>query len=158
SCFPTLEEAFPHLDAVVIATPPSTHARLGLSAIAAGKHVLIEKPLATNASDARKLIHAAERSSVTLMVGHTFEYNAAVWKLRELVQSQELGEIYYIDSARLSLGLYQNDVSVIYDLAPHDVSIVSHVLGDQPVAVEAWASRHAHSRLEDVAFLRLHYR
>ena len=91
------------------------------------------------------------------MVGHTFEYNPAVWKLRELVQSRELGDVYYLDSARLNLGLYQNDVNVILDLAPHDVSIINHVLGRKPVAVQAWASRHAHQHFEDVAYLRLFY-
>jgi predicted dehydrogenase len=91
------------------------------------------------------------------MVGHTFEYNPAVWKLRELIQGQSLGEIYYLDSARLNLGLYQSDVNVILDLAPHDVSIINHVLGETPRAVQAWASRHAHPRFEDVAYLRLFY-
>jgi predicted dehydrogenase len=128
-----------------------------LEAIAAGKHVLVEKPLATTAREARRLIDAAERAGVVLMVGHTFEYNPAVWKLRELVRQRVLGEVYYLDSARLNLGLYQNDVNVIFDLAPHDVSIINHVLGVQPIAVQAWASRHAHDRFEDVAYLRLIY-
>ncbi|MFN2518925.1 MAG: Gfo/Idh/MocA family protein, partial [Jatrophihabitantaceae bacterium] len=88
---------------------------------------------------------------------HTFEYNPAVWKLRELVHNKVLGEVYYLDSARLNLGLYQNDVNVILDLAPHDVSIINYVLGEPPVAVQAWASRHAHPRFEDVAYLRLLY-
>jgi predicted dehydrogenase len=91
------------------------------------------------------------------MVGHTFEYNPAVRKLRELVQGQQLGELFYVDSARLNLGLYQNDVNVIIDLAPHDISIINHVLGRTPVAVQAWAARHAHRRFEDVAYLRLFY-
>lgn len=156
-CFPTLDSALPHVDAVIIATPPSTHAHLALAAVSAGKHVLIEKPFATNTSDARRVIAAADAASAVIMAGHTFEYNAAVWKFRELIQNHELGDIYYIDSARLSLGLYQSDVNVIYDLAPHDISIINHVLGREPVAVEAWASRHAHADFEDVAFLRLHY-
>jgi predicted dehydrogenase len=80
-----------------------------------------------------------------------------VWKLRELVRSQEFGELYYLDSARLNLGLYQSDVNVIFDLAPHDVSIINHVLGTPPVAVQVWASRHAHPRYEDVAYMRLFY-
>jgi predicted dehydrogenase len=94
---------------------------------------------------------------VVLMAGHTFEYNPAVRKLRELEQGGELGEVYYIDTARLNLGLYQNDVNVILDLAPHDISIINHVLGRAPVAAQAWASRHAHHRFEDVAYLRLFY-
>jgi predicted dehydrogenase len=154
----TLDEALDLVDAVVIATPPATHARLGHQAISAGKHVLIEKPLATSASEARDLIAGAEAAGVTLMVGHTFEYNAAVWELRHLVHSRELGRVYYIDAARLNLGLYQPDVNVIWDLAPHDVSILNFVLGDVPDTVEAWGARHAHSTLEDVAYLRLSYR
>jgi predicted dehydrogenase len=155
--FSTLRAALPHVDAVVVATPPSTHVAVALQAIAAGKHVLVEKPLAPTSGGARQLISAAARAGVILMVGHTFEYNPAVWKLRELVRNRVLGEVYYLDSARLNLGLYQNDVNVIFDLAPHDVSIINHVLGETPAAVQAWASRHAHPRFEDVAYLRLFY-
>jgi predicted dehydrogenase len=155
--FTTLREALPHIDAAVIATPPTTHVPVALEAMQAGKHVLIEKPLATTSAGARQLIVAADAAGVTMMVGHTFEYNAAVWKLRELIHGQSLGEIYYLDSARLNLGLYQSDVNVILDLAPHDISIINHVLGEAPRAVQAWASRHAHPRFEDVAYLRLFY-
>ena len=152
-----LRSALPDVDAVVVATPPSTHVPVAMEAIEAGKHVLVEKPLAATAAGARLLLRAASDASVVLMVGHTFEYNPAVSKLRELVNSQELGELYYIDSARLNLGLYQSDVNVIFDLAPHDVSIINNVLGRKPVAVQAWAARHAHRRFEDVAYLRLFY-
>jgi predicted dehydrogenase len=155
--FATLAQALPHVDAVIVATPPSTHVATALDAIEAGKHVLVEKPLALDSASARKLVAAAEDAGVILMVGHTFEYNPAVRKLREIVRNHELGEPYYIDSARLNLGLYQHDVNVILDLAPHDVSIINHVLGRKPVAVQAWASRHAHRRFEDVAYLRLFY-
>jgi predicted dehydrogenase len=155
--FESLRAALPHVDAVVVATPPSSHVAVALQAIDAGKHVLVEKPLAPSTAGARQLISAAARAGVILMAGHTFEYNPAVWKLRELVHSRVLGEVYYLDSARLNLGLYQNDVNVILDLAPHDVSIINHVLGETPVAVQAWASRHAHPRFEDVAYLRLFY-
>jgi predicted dehydrogenase len=157
SCHSALETALDHVDAVVVATPPSTHVALALAAIEAGKHVMVEKPLALTAKDARTLVSAAAEAGVILMVGHTFEYNPAVQKLAQLVRTQELGELYYLDSARLNLGLYQNDVNVIFDLAPHDVSIANFVLGRKPVAVQAWASRHAHRRLEDVAYLRLYY-
>ena len=152
-----LRSALPQVDAVVVAAPPSTHVPIALQAIEAGKHVLVEKPLAPTSSGARRLIDAAADAGVILMVGHTFEYNPAVRKLRQLVSSQELGDLYYIDSARLNLGLYQSDVNVIFDLAPHDVSIINHVLGRKPVAVQAWAARHAHRRFEDVAYLRLFY-
>jgi predicted dehydrogenase len=152
-----LAPALDHVDAVVVATPPSMHVPVALQAIEAGKHVLVEKPLAPTSAGARRLESAASAAGVVLMVGHTFEYNPAVRKLRELVQGGELGEVYYIDSARLNLGLYQTDVNVILDLAPHDISIINHVLGRKPVAAQAWASRHAHRRFEDVAYLRLFY-
>ena len=155
--FTSLQAALPYIDALIIATPPATHVPLGLEAIRAGKHVLIEKPLATTAAGARELIAAAETAGVTLMVGHTFEYNGAVWMLRELVQTQELGELYYIDSSRLNLGLYQTDVNVIFDLAPHDISITNHVLGSTPTSVQAWGSHHVDPVFEDVAFLQLSY-
>lgn len=155
--FSTLAEALPHIDAVVVATPPSTHVPIALRALEAGKHVLVEKPLAPHSAGARALINAASMAGVRLMVGHTFEYNPAVWKLRELVRARELGELYYLDSARLNLGLYQSDVNVILDLAPHDVSIINHVLGVKPIAVQAWGSRHIDPRFEDVAYLRLFY-
>jgi len=156
-CYPALGPALNHVDAVVVATPPSTHVPLALAAIRAGKHVLVEKPLAPTSAGARALVAAAAEAGVLLMVAHTFEYNPAVRRLAEAVRSKELGDLYYLDSARLNLGLYQNDVNVILDLAPHDVSIINYVLGRKPVAVHAWASRHAHRRLEDVAYLRLYY-
>jgi predicted dehydrogenase len=155
-CFSSLEEALPHVDAVVIATPPSTHVALACEAMSAGKHVLVEKPLATTVADAEFLVAAADSAGVVLMVGHTFEYNSAVWKLRELVSSGELGELYYLDSARLNLGLCQSDVDVIFDLAPHDVSIINYVLNSTPSSVQAWGAKHAHG-LADVAYLRLDY-
>jgi predicted dehydrogenase len=155
--FTSLEAALPHLDAVVIATPPATHVPLGLAAIRAGKHVLIEKPLATTSAGAQELIQAAKEAGVTLMVGHTFEYNGAVWMLRELVQSRELGDLYYLDSSRLNLGLYQSDVNVIFDLAPHDISVANHVLGATPTSVRAWGARHIDPAFEDVAHLQLGY-
>ncbi len=156
-CFTQLADALPLADAVVVATPPSTHVPIAMEVIGAGKHVLVEKPLAPAVAGARSVIDAASRAGVVLMVGHTFEYHPAVRKLCELVQRGELGEMYYLDSARLNLGLYQDDVNVIWDLAPHDVSIINHVTGRRPVAVQAWAARHAHQRLEDVAYLRLFY-
>jgi predicted dehydrogenase len=155
--FADLAEALPSVDAAVIATPPSSHAALGLQAIAAGKHVLVEKPLAVTATEARALMEAAEAAGVVLMSGHTFEHNAAVHKLRELVRSGDLGRIYYLDCARLNLGLYQSDVNVIVDLAPHDISIANFVLGSRPATVTAWGSRHVHPAHEDVAHLRLDY-
>jgi predicted dehydrogenase len=155
--FLTLESALPAIDALVVATPPTTHATLALKAIRAGKHVLVEKPLATSYAAGELLVHAAGEQGVRLMVGQTFEYNSAVWKLSDLVLSGELGQLYYIDSARLNLGLYQPDVNVITDLAPHDVSIVNLLMGRLPTTVQAWGSRHAHHRFEDVAYVRMSY-
>ncbi len=155
--YPSLDAALDAVDAVVVATPPTTHAGIASQAIAAGKHVLVEKPLATNSADAQLLVDAASDAGVVLMVGHTFEFNPAVRRLRETVRSGELGDIYYLDAARLNLGLYQSDVNVIWDLAPHDVSLANYVLDDVPTKVTAWGSAHAHARLEDVAMLRLEY-
>jgi predicted dehydrogenase len=157
TAYPDLESALPHVDAVVIATPPGSHAPLALQAIAAGKHVLIEKPMATTAEAALTIMAAATAAGVVLMPGHTFEHNAAVHKLRELVQGGQLGRLYYLDSARLNLGLYQSDVNVIFDLAPHDISISNFVLGSLPTTVTVWGSRHVHPEHEDVAYVRLDY-
>jgi predicted dehydrogenase len=155
--FANIEDALPHVDAVIIATPPASHARLGQKAIAAGKHVLIEKPLATTAEAARALVDAAEAVGIVLMPGHTFEHNAAVHKLRDLVRDGEIGRPFYLDCARLNLGLYQTDVNVILDLAPHDISISNFVFGSLPTTVTAWGSRYVHPQHEDVAYLRLDY-
>jgi predicted dehydrogenase len=157
TCARSLDEVVDDLDAVVVATPPRTHTELASIAIESGTAVLVEKPLATSTLDARALVREAEDRRVPLMVGHTFEHNAAVWKLRELVENDELGRIYYVDSARLNLGLYQSDVNVVWDLAPHDISIFNYLLRARPTWVQAWASRHAHHFLEDVAYLRLYY-
>jgi predicted dehydrogenase len=157
AAFPDLESALPHIDAVIIATPPSTHASLACAAMEAGKHVLVEKPFATNVLDGQRMCALAEERGVVLMVGHTFEYHSAVWALREMVTSGDLGELYYLDTSRLNLGLYQHDVNVLLDLAPHDISILNYVLGSTPTSVECWGSRHAHRRLEDIAYLRVCY-
>jgi predicted dehydrogenase len=125
----------PRVEAVAIATPPRTHHALVGRALAAGKHVLVEKPLATNSVNARELVDAAERDGLVLMPGHTFLYSPAVNKVRELVTSGELGEIYFITSSRMNLGMYQSD-GVVCDLAPHDMSILLYWL-EQPISVVA---------------------
>ncbi len=153
----SLGEVLPAVDAVVVATPPRTHARLAQQALEAGRHVLVEKPLTTDVRDAEVLVETAQRRGVTLMVGHTFEYNAAVRKLRELVRSGTLGRILYVDTARLSLGRYQSDVNVIWDLAPHDVSIVSYVLDELPSSTAVWAHSHISNQHADVAYVRLDF-
>jgi predicted dehydrogenase len=128
-----------------------------MQALKHGKHVLVEKPLATSVAQAEDLVAVAGESDVQLMVGHTFEYNAAVRQLREIIQSGQLGRVLYIDSARLSLGLYQRDVNVIWDLAPHDISITSYLLDELPVATSVWAQRNVGPLQEDVAYLRLEF-
>ncbi|MBN1091274.1 Gfo/Idh/MocA family oxidoreductase [Blastococcus sp. TML/M2B] len=153
----SLDEVLDTVDAVVIATPPATHAALALRALEAGKHVLVEKPMATSVEDAELLVKTAARQGARLMVGHTFEYNAAVWKLRDLVRSGELGKILYVDTARLSLGRYQSDVNVIWDLAPHDISIVSFILDEVPSCTTVWAHSHISRQHADVAYLRFDF-
>ncbi|MCV2490670.1 Gfo/Idh/MocA family oxidoreductase [Geodermatophilus sp. YIM 151500] len=154
---PTLEDVLHDVDAVVVATPPGTHAAIARCALEARKHVLVEKPLATSVEDAEMLVEIAADQGVHLMVGHTFEYNAAVWKLRELVRTGALGRILYIDAARLSLGRYQSDVNVIWDLAPHDISIISYILDEMPSCATVWAHSHINRQHADVAYLRLDF-
>jgi len=155
--FGSLAAALPHVDALIIATPPTTHEAVALTAMRAGKHVLVEKPMATSTAAAQRMIEQAELSSVTLMVGHTFQYGNAVDKLYDIVSSGELGTLQYIDTARLNLGIYQSDVNVVWDLAPHDVSILNHLLGQAPSSIQAWGSCHIDPTTEDVAYLRLGY-
>ena len=152
-----LDAVLDDIDAVLVATPPGSHAPLARRALEAGKHVLVEKPLTTSVEDAEMLVDLAAERGVQLMVGHTFEYNPAVWKLRELVQSGALGRVLYVDTARLSLGRYQSDVNVIWDLAPHDISIVSYVLGEMPSTTAVWAHSNVGGRHADVAYLRLEF-
>jgi predicted dehydrogenase len=143
----------PEIDAVCIATPIRTHYKLVKEALEAGKHVLVEKPLTAGSDEALELCKLAQSKGLILMVGHTFEYNPAVEKLRELVHSGELGDIYYIDSARLNLGLFQRDINVLWDLAPHDFSIVSFVLGgDEAFRVTARGAAHIMPNIHDVVF------
>ncbi|MCP4962122.1 MAG: Gfo/Idh/MocA family oxidoreductase [Actinomycetia bacterium] len=153
----SVEEALEQVDALIIATPPSSHASLAVAALEAGVHVMPEKPLATSVAEARQVVELADSTGLVLMCGHTFEYNSAVWRLRDLIQSGELGQIYHVDAARLNLGLYRDDVNVIWDLAPHDISIVNYLFDSQPTTIRAWATPHAHQDLEDLACLQLHY-
>ncbi len=152
-----LADALDDVDAVIVATPPTSHTKLALTALQAGKHVLVEKPLATSAADAEHLVAQAAESGVALMTGHTFEYNSAVSKLKEVVTSGTLGRVLYIDAARLSLGRYQPDVDVVWDLAPHDISILSHLLDELPTAVSVWKQRNIGDRFADVAYLRMYF-
>ena len=145
------------LEAVVIATPPETHAALAQAALAAGKHVLIEKPLATSVDDAAELVRTAENRGLTLMVDHTFIYSPAIRKIKALIDAGELGDLYYIDSVRINLGLFRNDVNVLWDLAIHDLAIIDYLLDRIPVSLSAFGSSHTGSELEDVAYLNLDF-
>lgn len=154
----SLSMALPLVDAVVVAVPPSLHKDVAAEAIAAGKHVLVEKPLATNSSDAAEMVAMAEVAGVVLMVGHTFEFAAPLAELRRRIASGDLGTVQYIDAAWLNLGLYQTDINVLWDLAPHGISVCNYLLQSTPTHVGAWGSRHANGRKhEDVAMLQLHY-
>jgi predicted dehydrogenase len=143
------------IDGIILATPISSHYRLARRALLAGKHVLVEKPLATTSEECRELIALAEERKLTLMVGHTFEYNPAVAYLRDLVLSGDLGNLYYIDSARLNLGLFQHDADVLWDLAPHDLSIIFHILDVPALSISARGSAHILPNTPDVAFADL---
>lgn len=143
------------LDAVVISTPPPTHFAIASDCIKHGLHVLVEKPLATNSDDVRKLIRLAEEQRRILMVGHTFEYNPAVHALKEMIDSGELGDIHYIDAIRASLGLFHPTLNVIWDLAPHDISILIHLLGQSPTSVSTRGLACVQQAVEDVAYLTL---
>jgi predicted dehydrogenase len=155
--FPSLELALPLVDAVVVATPPSTHAELAIAAMQRGKHVLVEKPLATSTDDAIAILAQARCADVLLMVGHTFLYNPAVRELRRRLQAGDLGDILYIHSSRLNLGLYQRDVDVVWDLAPHDISVLNYLLGATPRCVSAWGESLAFGHVNDLAQFRLEY-
>ncbi len=145
------------VDAIVIATPVASHFELAMAALGAGKHVLVEKPLAANSEQALRLVEEADRRGLVLMVDHTFIYTGAVRKIRELISDGALGEIYYYDSVRINLGLFQHDVNVVWDLAVHDLSIMDYVLPARPVAVSATGISHLPGQPENVAYITLFF-
>jgi predicted dehydrogenase len=145
------------VDAVVIATPVSTHFELARKALLHGKHVLVEKPLTADVAEAEELVALARRQNRILMVGHTFQYSPAVRELRQLIQDGELGNIYCIEIERLNLGLYRSDIDVIWDLAPHDASILLALLGESPIGTTAHAHGHLHSKIYDIAHINLEF-
>jgi predicted dehydrogenase len=148
----------PEIDAVVIATPVRTHFDIALAALEAGKHVLLEKPMTETADQARRLIETAERRQRVLMVDHTFVYTPAVQKIRDLIASGEVGDIYYYDSLRVNLGLFQSDVNVIWDLAVHDFSILLYALGEKPIAISANAATPIPRSVESMAYISLFFK
>jgi len=145
----------PKIDAILIATPVSTHFQLALEALQAGKHVLVEKPIASSSEEAIRLIDEADRRHCVLMVDHTFVYTTAVRKIQELIASKALGQINYYDSVRVNLGLFQHDINVIWDLAVHDLAIMDYVIGAQPYAVAATGMSHVQGEPENIAYLTL---
>lgn len=145
------------IDAIAIATPVHTHYELALAALRANKHVLVEKPLAQTSEQVIHLIDEAERRNLTLMVDHTFLYTPAVQKIRQLIQDNSLGDIYYYNSTRASLGLFQSDVNVIWDLAVHDISIIQYILNEEPIAVSATGACHVAGTPENMAHLALFF-
>lgn len=147
----------PTIDAVYVATPVSTHYALTKAALLCGKHVLVEKPLAMTSAQGLELCELAEARGLVLMVGHTFVYSPPVRKVRELLQAGTIGELYYVETTRVNLGLFQKDVSVIWDLAPHDLSILNFWLGSNPTNVSARGRSFVNDSTEDVAFLTLEY-
>ncbi|MFN6537281.1 MAG: Gfo/Idh/MocA family protein [Nostoc sp. EkiNYC01] len=147
----------PKIDAVAIATPVSTHFELALAALQAGKHVLVEKPMTTTSEQAIRLIEEAEKRNLVLMVDHTFVYTGAVRKMHDLIATNSLGDIYYYDSVRVNLGLFQHDVNVVWDLAVHDLSIMNYVLPSRPYAVSATGISHVPGEPENLAYLTLFF-
>ena len=147
----------PDIEAIVVATPVSSHFELAMGALKAGKHVLVEKPMTASYEEAQRLVEEADKRDLMIMVDHTFVYTGAVRKMAELVHTDQLGDIYYYDSVRVNLGLFQHDVNVIWDLAVHDLSIIEHVLPGQPRAVSATGISHVDGQPENIAYLTLFF-
>jgi predicted dehydrogenase len=145
------------IDAVVLATPVFTHHALAKQALEANKHVLVEKPMTRTVDEAEELIKLAQAHDRILMVDHTFIYTGAVRRMKEIIDAGELGELYYFDSVRVNLGLFQHDIDVIWDLAPHDVSILTYLIPETPKSVSTVGADHTGRGLVDVAYLTLHF-
>ncbi len=145
------------VDGVAIVTPVRTHYQLAKAALLHGKHVLVEKPLTSSVAEAEELVALAAQQRRVLMVGHTFEYNPAVNELRKLIQSGDLGKIFRIEAERVNLGLFRSDINVIWDLAPHDISILLYLVGKKPEQIRVQAQAHIQSQIHDVAHLDLSY-
>src|SRR5215469_8777217 len=146
----------PHIDAVAVITPIWTHFELAKCALENGKHVFVEKPFTSTTQQAEELIELAERKRLKIMVDHTFLFTGSVRKIRQLVDDGTLGPLYYFDSIRVNLGLFQHDVNVMWDLAPHDLSIMNYVISEEPEAIVATGGRHLND-LADVAFITVYF-
>ena len=145
------------IDAVVIATPVFTHFSLAKKALENGKHVLLEKPMTSTIKEAEELMNLAKQKGLLLMVDHTFLYTGAVMKMKQLINEKTIGEIQYFDSSRINLGLFQIDVNVLWDLAPHDISILLHLINKKPYSVNATGVSHTKNGIENVAYLTINY-
>ena len=145
------------VDAVVVATPVHLHYELAKKCLEAGKHVFVEKPMTQTSAQANELVQIAAKKKLTLMVGHTFIYSAPVRRIKEIVKSGDIGEIQYISSRRLNLGLFQKDINVAWDLAPHDISIILYLLGIPPVSVNCQGKAHINKDIEDVTNMSLNF-
>lgn len=147
----------PSVDAVAVVTPVWSHFELAKAALENGKHVFVEKPFTSTAAQAEELVELAEKKNLLIMVDHTFLFTGAVAKIRELIDEGSLGELYYYDSTRVNLGLFQHDVNVIWDLAPHDLSIMDYLIGLDPEAIVATGEKHLNG-LEDVAYMTIYFK
>jgi predicted dehydrogenase len=145
------------VDVVAVVTPVFTHYELAREALENGKHIFVEKPFTANRVQAEKLISLAAKKKLKIMVDHTFLFTGAVKKMRDVIDSGEMGKLFFYDSVRVNLGLFQHDVNVVWDLAPHDFSIMSYLIKDEPIAVTAHGSVHFGGELEDVAYIVLHF-
>ena len=145
------------IDVVAVVTPVFTHYELAMLALENDKHIFVEKPFTSNVAQGEKIINLAEKKNLKIMVDHTFLFTGAVMKMREIVDSGELGSLYFYDSVRVNLGLFQHDINVIWDLAPHDFSIMNYLIDENPIAVSAWGTGHFGNGLEDVAYVAVHF-
>ena len=146
----------PDIDAVAIVTPITHHFPLAKKALENGKHVFVEKPFTANSAEAQELIELAERKNLRIMVDHTFLFNGAVRKIRELIDSDALGNLYYYDSTRVNLGMFQHDANVVWDLAPHDLSIIDYLINESPEAIVATGEKHINGT-ENIAFITMYF-
>ena len=145
------------LDAIVVATPVHLHHQLAKNSLLSGKHTFVEKPMATSSTDCEEMVALAAKRNLTLMVGHTFIYSTPVRKIKEIVVSGEIGEVQYISSRRLNLGLFQKDINVTWDLAPHDISIILYLIGRPPASVNCQGKAHVNLCIEDVTNMSLNF-
>jgi len=145
------------IDAVAVVTPVYTHYELAKCALECGKHLFVEKPFTSMVSQGKELIELADKKGLKIMVDHTFLFTGAVRKMKEILDSGELGDLFFYDSVRVNLGLFQHDINVIWDLAPHDFSIMNYLVDKKPVAVSAWGRSHIGNGLEDISYVGVHF-